>query len=197
MNAADVSVTNNDNDVADIILTMVDELAKDADGDGVASPGDTLKYRARLYNAGYGVASGVKFFDTPDNNTRLVIGTVTTLQGTILKGMFPGDNSVEISIGTMVGHSEVMVTFEVTINKPLWVPDISNQATVKGANFTDVVSDDPVTPGDGDATLTSIKTSPPVHGPAMDEWGTMALITLLGVALVWVMRRRQVRSEIN
>jgi hypothetical protein len=130
-------------------------------------------------------------------NTALVVGSVTTNKGFVSKGNISG-NLVEVTIGSMLPNETVTVTFDVTINKPLWEAHISNQALVKGANFSSIKSDDPGTSSiPDDPTIIEVKTSPPVHGPSMSGWGIMTLVTLLGVALVWVMRRKQVRSEIN
>jgi uncharacterized repeat protein (TIGR01451 family) len=168
-------------------LAKTAALQKDADGDGVVSPGDTLKYTAVITNPGDVLAKGVIFTDTPDFNTKLMVGSVTTSKGFVSKGNIAG-NTVEVMIGTVAPGEIVTVTFDVTINQPLWEPVVANQAVVKGANFPDIRSN---------ITVTPIKTSPPVHGPGVSEWGILALITLLGGGMIWIIRRRQIQSVIR
>jgi hypothetical protein len=134
------------------------------------------------------------FTDTPDMNTTLVIGSVTTNGGFVTKGNIAG-NIVEVNIGTVAPHSQVTITFDVTINKPLWVSQITNQGSVNGANFSSLKTDDSTTAQLNDPTLTEINSSAPVHGPSMSEWGIILLATLLGGGMVWMIRRKQIRSE--
>lgn len=56
--------------------TKVDALLNDANGDGAASPGDTLRYTVTITNSGDMDATGVVFTDTIDPNTTLVPGSV-------------------------------------------------------------------------------------------------------------------------
>jgi uncharacterized repeat protein (TIGR01451 family) len=178
-------------------MTKIAKLAKDADGDGDFSPGDTIKYIADISNDGNGAAVNAAFTDTPDMNTKLVVGSVTASQGFVSKGNIAG-NIVEVSLGTIPGQGKATITFDVTINKPLWEIQITNQGVLKGANFVSLISDDPSTTDlPDDPTITKIKTSPPVHGPSISEWGVIALTTLLGGGIVWLMRRKQIRSEIS
>jgi uncharacterized repeat protein (TIGR01451 family) len=178
-----------------LTLTKTVKLVKDADGDGAASPGDTIRYTATMTNVGNEPANGVTFSDTPDANTTLVTGSVATSQGKILKGNLPGQKSVEVAIGTISAGGKATVTFTVTINKPLWVHQIANQAVVTGSNFPGVKSDDPGTQQPDDPTIIQVKTSPPVHGPGVSQWGIVAMIVLLGSAMVWVMRRKLIQSQ--
>jgi hypothetical protein len=83
----------------------------------------------------------------------------------------------------------------VNIANPLWENRVFNQATVKGATIVTLKSNDPDTSVADDPTVTLIKTSPPVHGPSISEWGILALTTLLGGGMAWMMRRRQIKSE--
>jgi cytochrome c peroxidase len=178
-------------------VTKTATLAKDADGDGVPSPGDTLKYTAVINNTGNGAATGVTFSDTPDVNTKLVTGSVTNSQGTIIKGMFPEHNSVEVAIGTIPAGGKATVAFNVTIKYPLWERQVANQAILTGTNFSTVKSDDPGTTQLNDPTVTQIKISPPVQGSGVSSWGIMAMVVLLGGAMVWVMRRRLIRGQVH
>ena len=176
-------------------VTNTATLAIDADGNGVPSPGDALKYTCVINNTGNAAATGVIFNDNPDANPTLVTGSVTKTQGSVLKGNSSGDKWVEVSLGTIAAGGTATVTFEVTINDPVREPYISNQAVVTGTNFSNVKSDDPNTSQPNDPTIINIKTSPPVPGPGISQWGIVAMILLIGSAMVWVIRRRQIRGE--
>lgn len=170
-------------------------LAKDADGNGLASPGDTIKYTATITNAGSAAATGVTFTDTPDVNTTLVVGSVTTSQGSVLKGNWTGDKSVEVSLGAIPTNGIAKVTFEVSINKPLRELEIANQGLIKGSNIFSGKSDDPGTLRPDDPTITPIQSSPSSPGTSSWVWGGVAVAVLLGSAMVWLMRRRLTRGE--
>lgn len=174
-----------------IEVTKTVELAKDADGDGVASPGDTLKYTAIITNTGNIAAIGTTFSDVPDDNTKLVVGSVISSQGLISKGNYYGNSEVEVYLGIMPINRTATITFDVTINSPMWEHQVNNQAIVKGMNFSVVKSDDPGTSKPNDPTGIKVKTSPPVHGPGISQLGIVALMMLLGSALFWIMRRKQ------
>jgi uncharacterized repeat protein (TIGR01451 family) len=198
-NELDPDTTNNAATVNTTVYAPVvkvdksDKLFKDVDSDG-ASPGDTLRYTAVINNSGNGPATGVVFTDTPDMNTTLVVGSVTTTpQGFVTKGNIAG-NIVEVNVGTVAAHGTVTITFDVTINKPVWESRIANQAMVKGATIVTLMSNDPDTALSDDPTVTLVKVSPPVHGPSMSEWGIVALTALLGSAIFRVIRRKQYRS---
>ena len=61
-----------------ITATKKDVLTGDVNGDGIANPGDTLTYTVKITNSGTTDATGVVFSDTPDGNTTLVPGSVTS-----------------------------------------------------------------------------------------------------------------------
>ncbi|MCB9436685.1 MAG: DUF11 domain-containing protein [Anaerolineales bacterium] len=145
-----------------IVATKDSSLLVDADTSGTLTPGDTLLYTVNINNVGGADATNVFFDDTPDVNTTLVFGTVTTTQGTVTIGNGGGDTSVQVSIGTMPASSGVIVTFQVTINDPLpvGVTSIANQGFVSGDDFPDEPTDDPGTPGGGDPTDDPIGDNP-------------------------------------
>ena len=176
-------------------FTMTDHLAQDADGNGVASPGDTIDYTAIITNMGSTAATDVRFSDTPDINTRLVVGTVTTTQGSVPKGNLPGEDSVEVDLGDIPAGSQAAITFDVTINNPLWVSIITNQGLIEGTNILSTWSDDPATSPPGDPTILPIQPSPsqPPAVPAVSLWGNVALATVLGIIAVWLTGRRKRR----
>ena len=144
-----------------LTVTKTDALF-DANGDGVPSPGDTLRYEIIIVNTTGAAADDVVFSDTPDANTTLVAGSVDTTQGAITGGN-GGIPPVTVNIGTIPGSGIVVIHFNVTINDPFPpnVSQVANQAIVSGSNFPPEFSDDPDDPGVGDSTITLV-TIPPV-----------------------------------
>ncbi len=103
------------------------------------------------------------FSDTPDTNTTLVVGSVTTTLGRVTLGNTTGDTSVSVALGDLTGEGgTATVEFNVTINDPL-VPDttsyVENQGLLESDNAADVFSDDPDLPGDEDPTVTLLGTA--------------------------------------
>jgi methionine-rich copper-binding protein CopC len=69
--------------------------------------------------------------------------------------------TVTHSIGTLLAGKTVHIQFQVTVNNPYGGgPFVSNQGTVSGSNFSDVLTDDPAVGGANDATVTPIFTNP-------------------------------------
>lgn len=69
------------------------------------------------------------------------------------------------NVGTIHPGDSIVIYYDVTINNPLVPPNalsVSNQGTVSGSNFTSVLTNDPASPGDGDATVTLLNTPLPV-----------------------------------
>ncbi len=138
--------------------TKRDTLAVDADGNGSASPGDTLEYRVVIRNSGNQAATSVLFNDTPDSNTAVVVGSVQTSAGTVTTGNTAGNTSVSVNVGTIPGGSQAVVTFRVTVRNPLpaGVTEIANQGTVNSKELPTVPTDDPETGAAGDLTRTPV-----------------------------------------
>jgi Big-like domain-containing protein/Calx-beta domain-containing protein len=65
---------------------------------------------------------------------------------------------VLLSIGTLPAGESVTITFNVTVDDPFTgaLPQVSNQGTVSGSNFADVLTDDPAVGGAADPTVTPI-----------------------------------------
>ncbi|MCA1593451.1 MAG: cadherin-like domain-containing protein [Acidobacteria bacterium] len=65
--------------------------------------------------------------------------------------------TVSVSIGTLRAGDSVTITFQVTVDDPYsGGPNVSNQGTVSGSNFSNVLTDDPAVGGAADPTLTPI-----------------------------------------
>ncbi len=132
-------------------------LITDADGDGVASPGDTLLYQITVGNSGNTAATGVVLTDAIPAGTAFVAGSLQTSQGTATAG-----SPLTVSLGELAAGASAAVSFRVTINAtlPANLTAISNQAAVTSAELPAVLSDDPGTPAAGDATLTPVFVKP-------------------------------------
>src|SRR5258706_2572769 len=65
---------------------------------------------------------------------------------------------VMLNIGTLPAGKSVTITFNVTVDDPFTgaLPQISNQGTVSGTNFSNVLTDDPSVGGTADPTVTPI-----------------------------------------
>jgi len=174
-----VTETNEDNNDCQDTVTGVEptvqafkeaSLEVDADDSGGPSPGDTLLYTITISNFDTTDARGVVYTDTPDPNTTLEVGSVTTTQGIVVQGNNAGDTSIEVNIGDIGVGSSVIVTYKVTIHDPLPpdVLEIVNQGLVSGDNFPDVPTDNPATPQQFDETKVTLQEviggDPPIYG---------------------------------
>jgi hypothetical protein len=65
---------------------------------------------------------------------------------------------VMLNIGTLPAGESVSITFNATVDDPFGgaLPQVSNQGTVSGSNFADVLTDDPSVGGAADPTVTPI-----------------------------------------
>ena len=65
---------------------------------------------------------------------------------------------VNLAIGTLPAGESVTITFRVTVDDPFLgaMAQVSNQGTVSGTNFADVLTDDPTVGGTADPTVTPI-----------------------------------------
>ena len=114
---------------ASLTATKAGALLVDGDGDGVIDPGDTVGYTVVIDNAGDAPATGVTFTDTPDPNTALIDGSVTTTGGSVAIGNTAGDTSVTVDVGDLGGGSSVTISYRVTLANPLSadVSTVTNQ----------------------------------------------------------------------
>jgi uncharacterized repeat protein (TIGR01451 family) len=153
-----------------IDATKASALQNDLNGDSQVGPGDTLRYTITITNSGFGDALDVVFTDTPDANTALVAGSVTTSNGTVTTGNTGGDTTVEVNVGTIASMNSAVITFDVTVDSPLapGVTSVSNQGTVSGSNFASQSTDDAAQPGSEDPTQTTIVLTPEVTATKSD-----------------------------
>jgi RHS repeat-associated protein/uncharacterized repeat protein (TIGR01451 family) len=172
--SADATVTPVFRAQAALGATLTARLAVDRDGNGVVSPGDTLAYSATVDQLGNVALDAVGFTLTPDANTNLVDGSVTTSRGTVTGGN-AGEPTVAVDVGAVPTFAGTEIAFEVVVDDPfpVGVTTVSAQATVTSTQTGDVASDDPTTDTPGDATVTAVVvgggTSEPIAtGPAVE-----------------------------
>jgi uncharacterized repeat protein (TIGR01451 family) len=170
----------------DVSATKTVSLLVDQDGDGAAEAGDTLAYEVVIRNDGIGAAAGVVFTDSPDPNTALVDGSVTTTQGAVVSGNTPGDATVEVDVGTIAASAMVTIAYRVTIDDPLapGIQQIVNQGSVEGDDFPPRPTDDPALPGAEDPTVMAVATASPFEIPTVGGAGLVALLVLLAALAV-------------
>jgi uncharacterized repeat protein (TIGR01451 family) len=156
----------------------------DLDHSGSLSPGDTLLYTIVITNTGNADALAVVFTDTPDAHTALVVGSVTTTQGTVTNGNQAGATSITVDLGTLPATTgQATITFTVKLDNPFpaGVTTIQNQGLVHGSNFADVPTDNPATTPTGDPTTNVVTIVTPAI-PTLSEWGALILALLLAGA---------------
>jgi uncharacterized repeat protein (TIGR01451 family)/fimbrial isopeptide formation D2 family protein len=148
-NTADNSNSDIDTNSGDPDISAVKSytLYEDVDGDAQVSPGDVLEYEVEISNNGGTHAEDVVFTDTPDSQTTLQAGTVSTTAGTVTTGNSGGDTTIGVDLGQIDGGGvSETVTYRVVIDSTLTAgtTHVSNRGEVAGGNFTSVYSDDPL-----------------------------------------------------
>ena len=175
-----------------LAATKADALFVDADSNGQVGAGDTLRYTVTLSNTGTGSANAVLFTDTPDANTTLISGSVTTSQGSVTSGNTGGDTNVAVDVGTLAASASATITFDVTINGfTPGVTQISNQGSFTATELAQpLLTDDPDVGGSADPTVTLLD--------AIAEIPTLSPLALVllggglaGVSALAVRRRRK------
>jgi len=127
-------------------------LQIDADGNGVVSPGDTLRYTVVIQNTGDQNATGVTFTDPIPADTTYVMGSVTWITGTASYNA--GSNRIQWT-GDMAAGLSVTITFEVTVKSGIITGTvISNQGTVADDSGTALTDGNPSEPGDQPTDVT-------------------------------------------
>ena len=144
-----------------ITATQADGLVTDHDGDGLADPGDTLRYTVVARTNGQGTGNSTIFTSGVDPASRLVPGSVVTSQGTVLEGNGAGHTRARVSIGTLTANP-VAIRFDVVVSDPVpgTVSELSSQGNLTGQNFPLLVTDDPDTPALSDPTVTPLDFDP-------------------------------------
>jgi len=137
-------------------VTKVDQLVADLDGDGFASPGDTLGYTIEVRSVGEGALSAVRLDDLPPTELVVVAGSVAADTGTVLS-----ESPVAVDLGTLEPGAVARVSFQAALGFTD-LPEIQNQAVVTSAELPPVLSDDPEELGDADPTRTPVTNTNPL-----------------------------------
>ena len=148
--------------IPELQLSKSASLLVDADASGNVSPGDILRYTVITSNQGAGPATNLLLEDAPDTNTTLVPASVTTTQGSVVRGNDIGDVSILVDLGTIAAGNSASVTYDVAVVSPLpaGVTEAVNQAFVISTELPPVDSDDPGVPGTEDPTVVPIIAAP-------------------------------------
>ncbi|MFT5821119.1 MAG: putative repeat protein (TIGR01451 family), partial [Crocinitomix sp.] len=77
---------------------------------------DTIQYEVVIKNFGVTTATAVTFDDTPDANTTLEVGSVSTSVGAVTSGNTGGDTDVQVAVGSLALGDSVIIFFNVSVN---------------------------------------------------------------------------------
>ncbi len=148
--------------VPDLLVSKAADLHIDLDDNSVVSPADTLRYTLVVRNQGVADATNVELNDIPDGNSSLVVGSVTTTQGSVATGNTAGDASIKVNIGTIPPQGSVTISYDTAVNSPLpaGVTELVNQAVVNSTELPPIDSDDPDEPGTDDPTIVPVFAAP-------------------------------------
>jgi hypothetical protein len=84
----------------------------------------------------------------------------TTTSGVLTPVINGAGGTVTVNIGTLAPGDSVTITFQVVVDNPYsGGPNVSNQGTVSGSNFSNVLTDDPDIAGANNPTLTPINSA--------------------------------------
>jgi uncharacterized repeat protein (TIGR01451 family) len=155
---------------------MTVALFNDVGGDGMANPGDTLRYTVRIDNPNDGfdaAATGVNFSLGAGPDASLVSGSVTTTQGIVTNGNGGGEQSVGVSVGTVTDGGSVTITFDFLINDVLGesVQQLVRQGQVTSDTLI-TTTDDPALGSSNDPTIIALFASPSLSATMSDALGT-------------------------
>ncbi len=176
----------------ELVVEKADILFTDADGDGVASPGDTVLYSVGVQNAGNTSATTVVLSDPIPAGSAVEPGSVQTSQGTVL-----GEDPVAVDLGEIAGGAVATVTFRVVVDDPFPAGslELANQATVASAELPGVPSDDPDTATPGDPTATPVFITPGIAVGDAAETEADAAAGMSFAVMLSVPSNREVRVD--
>jgi uncharacterized repeat protein (TIGR01451 family) len=191
---------NTDSDTTPLVLPPpgapgLDAFKSDQPDRFPAEPGDAITYTVTVFNTGEEVAEGVEFESGAPAHTTLVVGTVSTTQGTVLAGNAAGDTGVVVALGDLDPGEEAVVTFQVAIDEelPPEVTEIVCQGEATAQGLDPILTDDPDTAEVDDPTRTPVAQPggpAPVEIPTAGPFGLALLVALLAALAI---RRLRVR----
>ncbi|MEZ4837452.1 MAG: DUF11 domain-containing protein, partial [Caldilineaceae bacterium] len=145
-----------------LLATNRDHLIDDLNGDGLAGPGDTIAYDIQIRNLGQSSATNVLFRSALDSHTVLAPDSLSV-------GGSSDDaadlQAVEVVIGVIPAGGVASMSYEVTVIDSLApsIRQIANQGMILSAELPTVVTDDPDTERNGDATMTLLHMQPRIE----------------------------------
>ena len=82
-----------------------------------------------------------------------------------------GETVGPVAIGTLPSNKSVVITYSTTIDAGMTAPTISDQGTVSGSNFANVLTDDATVVGAADPTVTRVQQPPALTAitPSVNE----------------------------
>ena len=151
--------------------TKTGTLQMDADGDGLVSPGDTIRYEMVVENSGNAASTNTSFADSLEANLMLVVGSVTTTQGSVIIGNGAGDTSILVDLAVLPAGASATVTFDAVIVNPVPAATVAvvNQGTVSADDVADVPTDDPGTADEDDPTVIPLVASAQLSATKTDS----------------------------
>jgi uncharacterized repeat protein (TIGR01451 family) len=133
-------------------------LSIDNNANGKIDTNDVLQYRTVITNRGTAPLAGTLFNVSPDTKTSLVIGSVSTSNGSVVAGNSPGASAVVINTGTINPGDVIVTNYRVRVNSNA-SGSIATQGYLTSSTST-VTSDDPTTIATRDATRSTIGSTP-------------------------------------
>lgn len=164
-----------------------DSLLLDNNTDGVANPGDQIRYTVNISNLNSTLEiQNLMFDDTVDSNTALIHGSVTTSQGSVttgnsaVVGMLPDDNQVQVNVGSLAINDTITISYDVEVRSTIasTVVEVINQGVINATGVVDFLTDDPDTGAVDDPTITTIIVSAvsPQIIPSLGYWSLLLLM---------------------
>lgn len=155
---------------------MTVALMNDVGGDGLANPGDTLRYTVTIANpddAYDAPATNVDFALGAGSFATLVAGSVTTTQGTVVSGNGGADKDVAVRVGSLADAAKATITFDVIIDNPIGesVQQIARQGRVTSSTLA-IMTDDPSLAGGDDMTSISVAAAPELSATMSSALGS-------------------------
>ena len=146
---------------------LVAELLDDADGDGVASPGDTLRYRTEVQNPGGADLDQVTLVVPIPDHTALVAGSAAS---TDALSVIEGAAELTFELGLLAIDQMREATFDVRVDDPIavGVESLVVQGAVDSDLLPSTLTDDPALPGSADPTVTTVTAAPRLVASMVD-----------------------------
>jgi len=140
-------------------------LVNDADSNGVASPGDTLRYTLTIVNNLPTTAYGLLIVDNLPAQVEYVAGSLSLSHGIVLTY-----SPLQVYIDTLNAGATATIVLDVRV-RPVGQGNAVNQAILYVGTLVSY-SDDPDTPAPGDATVTVIYWPGPSPTPTLTRTST-------------------------